>query len=164
MKLKKNIYNTFGCIQITKINSLNDIIKGTKSVIASKNGFKNYINNYTKLTKISSFKSPDTTEYPILRKKYSYLVPVKKVNNNNKSEDIIIKNKNKEKKLNLFSNIFENEHKIYLEKYNKRFNKFLRLQTESKNMKILKKEYMKKDLKDITHYFLIFLIYGMIVK
>ena len=91
-----------------------------------------------------------------MRKKYSYLVPVKKVNNNNKSEDIIIKNKNKEKKLNLFSNIFENEHKIYLEKYNKRFNKFLRLQTESKNMKILKKRIHEKRFKRYNSLFLDF--------
>ena len=157
MKLKKNIiYNTFGCNQYTKNKSLNDILKGTKSVLTSRNGYKNYIYNYSQFTKRATFKNPEITDYPIVKKEYSYLVPVKKVKNNNKSEDNGINIKKKQKKINLFSNIIQNEHKIYLEKYTKRFYKLLRLKTESKNMKILKKRIHEKRFKRYNSLFLDF--------
>ena len=51
MKNLLSVYNTFKCTNESKEKeSLNDIIKGTKRVLANKCKFKEYIFNYTKTT------------------------------------------------------------------------------------------------------------------
>ena len=72
------IYNTFKCKSNSKEKeSLNDIIKGTKSVLANKIKFKEYIKNYSKTTEKYTFKAPGITDYPIFKKKSCLLIPLK---------------------------------------------------------------------------------------
>ena len=81
MKNIKNlisIYNTFKCKSLSKKKeSLNDIIKGTKSVLANKIKFKEYIKNYSKTTEKYTFKAPGISDYPIFKKKSCLLIPLK---------------------------------------------------------------------------------------
>ena len=53
-----------------------EIVKGTKSVLVSKNGYRHYTRAYFLRTKISTFKSPEITEYPLLKKDSSFLIPI----------------------------------------------------------------------------------------
>lgn len=72
------IYNTFKCKSLSKEKeSLNDIIKGTKSVLTNKIKFREYIKNYSKTTEKYTFKSPGISDYPIFKKKSCLLIPVK---------------------------------------------------------------------------------------
>ena len=50
-KHKEIIYNIFRCNKSDSKETLNDILKGTKSVLASKTGFQQYIHNYSLSTK-----------------------------------------------------------------------------------------------------------------
>ena len=159
MKIKKNnIYNTFRCNTNYNTNykkeSLNDILKGTKSILISNNGFHKYISNYTQLTKRPTFKRPKITDYPLLKTEYSFLCPIKKKINNN-SEDNIIKNTKKSKQLFLF-NVFNKDNSKFLEKYNKRFYQFLRLKTEPNNLRIIRKNNYEKSLKRYNSFFIDF--------
>ena len=81
---KNNIYDTFRCKSLEKRQNLNDILKGIKSVLASKNGFKKYIDNYSLLTKKPTFKNPNITNYPLQIKDSAFLIPKK---NSNYSEE-----------------------------------------------------------------------------
>ena len=68
MKIQKNIiYNTFRCNSIGKKENINDILKGTKSILASKNGFQKYIHKYSIFTKKPTFKNPQITDCPLLK-------------------------------------------------------------------------------------------------
>ena len=98
MKNLLNIYNTFKTVNYEKEKeSLNDIVKGTKSVLANKMKFNQYLNNYFKTTERYTFKSPGITDYPVFKKKSNILIPVKrkKINfiedlnkaNNEKNDD-----------------------------------------------------------------------------
>ena len=84
MKNLLSIYNTFKPNKIRKKEkeSLNDIIKGTKSVLANRIRFNKYIHSYSKTTEKSTFKSPGISEYPIFRKQSYFLIPlrIKKIN------------------------------------------------------------------------------------
>ena len=75
-KNKPTIYDTFRTKTIGGKDVLNEIVKGTKSVLASKNGYRHYTRSYFLKTKISTFKSPDITEYPILKKDTTFLIPI----------------------------------------------------------------------------------------
>ena len=150
---KNNIYDTFRCKSLGKIQTLNDILKGTKSVLASNNGFKKYINNYELLTKKPTFKNPDIINYPLRQKDSTFLVPIK---NENKSEDrrkirIIPKNKI------FFSNEFieNNKNLNFREKYNKRFYQFLKIKTEN-NTNLIHKKINEKRIKRYNTLFLDF--------
>lgn len=81
MKNIKNligIYNTFKCKSLSKKKeSLNDIIKGTKSVLTNKINFREYIKNYSKTTQKYTFKAPGISDYPIFKKQSCLLIPVK---------------------------------------------------------------------------------------
>ena len=156
MKIKlNNIYNTFRCNSFVKEESMNDILKGTKSVLSSKNGFKNYIRNYSQCTKRIAFKDPQKTDYPILKKESIYLIPIKRIKNK-KSEDFIIRSTKKKKQIKIFSNIIQNEHSVYLEKYKKRYNQLLRLRTETNNIRILKQKTHEKRFQRYNSLFLDF--------
>ena len=87
-----SIYNTFkpNNNNDKEKETLNSIIKGTKSVLASKLKFKQYIQSYSKKTERSSFKSPGISDYPIFRKQSSLLIPVK-IRKINFYEDLNIK-------------------------------------------------------------------------
>ena len=97
------IYDRFKNKNIEKEKeSLNDIVKGTKSVLANELKFKEYIQSYSKTTERYTFKSPGITEYPIFKKKSYVLIPVKRKkinfyedmnwkNNENNNEEPIIK-------------------------------------------------------------------------
>ena len=142
-KHKEIIYNIFRCNKSDSKETLNDILKGTKSVLASKTGFQQYIHNYSLSTKKPSFKTPGITEYPLLKSDSTFLVPVKK-RNYNKTYDNRNKNRNKfridsRQKLLLSDNFFKNNNNQYLEQFNKRFIKFLNLKQESNNLKIVKR-------------------------
>ena len=133
MKIHKNIiYNTFRCNTLGKNETLNDILRGTKSILTSKNGFKNYIHNYNIFTKEPTFKNPNITDYPLVKTESAFLVPIKKRNNNN-SENNPKKNRILPKHIQINSN-----HLDFMEKYNKRFYQFLNLKTEPKRIRINK--------------------------
>ena len=105
MKNLLNIYNTFKTVNYEKEKeSLNDIVKGTKSVLANKMKFNQYLNNYFKTTERYTFKSPGITDYPVFKKKSNILIPVKrkkinffedlnKANNENNDDDSPLKTK-----------------------------------------------------------------------
>ena len=155
MKIKKNnIYNTFRCNTNHKKESLNDILKGTKSILVSKNGFHKYISNYTQLTNRPTFKKPKITDYPLIKTESSFLFPIKKRFNNN-SEDNITKNSKNPKKLFLF-NVYSHDNSQFLEKYNKRFYHFLKLKTEPNNLRIIKKNNFEKRFKRYNSFFIDF--------
>ena len=79
MKNLISIYNTFKSKNINKEKeTLNDIVKGTKSVLANKLKFKEYIRNYSRTTERYAFKSPGITEYPLFKKQSCILIPVKR--------------------------------------------------------------------------------------
>ena len=83
MRRLLNIYNTFksSCkIKEKKREkeSLNEIVKGTKSVLTNKIKFKEYIHNYARTTEKYIFKTPKITEYPVYKKQSSILIPVKR--------------------------------------------------------------------------------------
>ena len=79
MKNLISIYNTFKSKNINKEKeTLNDIVKGTKSVLANKLKFKEYIQNYSKTTERYSFKSPGISDYPLFKKQSCILIPVKR--------------------------------------------------------------------------------------
>ena len=107
MKNFLKIYDIFKAKESLKIaNSLSDISKATKKVLTSKKKFRNYFLEYNQKTEVYSFKSPGITQYPILQKKSSSLLPVqrKKINfyedlNENKKEsekknDLLLFSKN----------------------------------------------------------------------
>ena len=155
MKLKKNnIYNIFCNNPISKKESLNDILKGTKSVLSSKNGFKNYIDKYSLFTKKITFKKPNITVYPLLKTESSYLIPVKKIIKNANSEDK--KNKLKQNEKLFFANLVGNEQSEFLQKYNKRFYRLMRLNTEPKNIRLMKKIIYQQNFKRYNSLFLDF--------
>ena len=150
---KNNIYDTFRCKSLGKNQTLNEIIKGTKSVLASENGFKKYINNYSLLTRKPTLKNRDLINYPLQQKDSAFLVPIK---NGNISEDrrkirIISK-----KKI-FFSNEFIENNKglNFREKYNKRFYHFLRIKTEN-SLKVKQKKINDKRIKRYNTLFLDF--------
>ena len=150
MKLHKNIiYNTFRCKTLGKNETLNDILRGTKSVLKSKNGFKEYISNYNIFTKVPTFKNPNITDYPLLKADSAFLNPIKKNNNYNSPENPIkIRLKPKIKKTN---NNFD-----FLEKYQRRFYKFLNLNSEPKKMKTLEQKVHETKFKRYNSLFLDF--------
>ena len=144
-KHKEIIYNIFRCNKNDSKETLNDILKGTKSVLASKTGFQEYIHNYSISTKKPAFKTPGITEYPLLKSDSTFLVPVKK-RNFSKTDDNRNRNKvrlNSRQKLLLSNNFFKNGYNQYLEQFNLRFIKFLNFSKEPNNMKILKRNKSK---------------------
>ena len=157
MKLgKKIIYNTFRCNSNYKKESLNDILKGTKSVLVSKNGFQQYISNYSKCTKKTTFKNPEITDYPLLKTESSFLVPVKKIINNNSEDNIKKIKKNPKQKIFLYNLLNQKSYSTFLEKYNKRFNEFLRNKTEPNNLRIIKKRDFEKRFRRYNSFFIDF--------
>ena len=132
MNLHKNIiYNTFRCKTIGKNETLNDILRGTKTVLKSKNGFKEYINNYNIFTKVPAFKNPNITDYPLLKAESAFLNPIKRINNYTSQENrkkIRLKPKNIKNSIKNFD---------FMEKYNQRYYQFLKLKSEPKYMKTL---------------------------
>ena len=78
MKKLLSIYDAFKCNnEDNEKQSLNNIIKGTKSVLANKIKFKEYIHNYSKTTEKYTFKTPGITEYPVFKKQSCLLIPLK---------------------------------------------------------------------------------------
>lgn len=157
MKIHKNkIYDTFRYNKEGKNETLNDILKGTKSVLASKSGFKNYIHNYSLFTKKPTFKEPYITEYPLLKTESASLVPIK--NGKNSSKNSLINSKIGQKKKLIFPNkITQNKtHLDFLEKYNKKFYSFLRLHNESGKKKLFTKNIYKQRFNRYNSLFLDF--------
>ena len=93
-----NIYNAFNYNNsLNDKESLKDILKSTKSVLANKLKFSEYINNYSKTTEKYTFKSPGITDYPIFKKKSCVLIPIKTRKINYYEDLKITKNKRLEK-------------------------------------------------------------------
>ena len=96
MKIQKNIiYNTFRFNSIGKKENINEILKGTKSVF--KNGFQKYIHKYSIFTKKPTFKNPQITDYPLLKTESNFLIPIKKIKDNNSEDQRHIRIKPKKK-------------------------------------------------------------------
>ena len=159
MKIKKSlIYNIFLNNQGKK-ESLNDILKGTKSVLSSKSGYQKYIINYSLATKRKTFKKPNITEYPMIRTESSFLIPVKKINNKS-SENITKKLKliklNPGKNILFSKDILKKNNSDFFENYNKRFYQFLKMKTEPTNLKLVQKNLYEKKFKRYNSLFLDF--------
>ena len=76
-KFRYTLYDTLGKnITYNKNAPLNDIMKTTKSLLASRRDYESYIRNYFFSTKLSTFKSPEITEYPVLKADSSILIPI----------------------------------------------------------------------------------------
>ena len=60
--LKSSVYDIFKIKTSNDKYAFNDILKGTKSVLASRQGYESYIHDYFLSTKMSTFKSPEITE------------------------------------------------------------------------------------------------------
>jgi len=163
MKIQKNIiYDTFRCKSHGKKETMNDILRGTKRILACESRFQNYIHNYSLFTLKNSFKFPDTKDYPLLKTKSSFLVPIKKITNN-KSEDEVIKRKIKSHPKLVFSNDFfqNNNNKSdkksnFRENYNKRFYQFMKLKSEPNKMRIIRNRQNEKRFKRYNSLFLDF--------
>ena len=126
---KKTIYDIFRTKSNGRKDAINNIVKGTKSVLASQNGYKLYIKNYFLSTKLSTFKSPDITEYPLLKKGSAYLIPITTEKfKETTPRKLIIRD-------NLFLDIESiQKNKInFLEDFNKRLNRIVRYNEEVKN-------------------------------
>lgn len=151
---KNFIYNAFHNNSSGKDETLNDILKSTKSLLASKNGFKKYISNYTIFTTKPTFKNPDITEYPLLKMETAFLIPIKNNNHSENNKKIRVKPKQKL----FFSNEFigNNKYLNFKEKYNKRFYQFLRLNDQSENWKTINNKTSEKRVKRYNSLFLDF--------
>ena len=126
---RKTIYDIFR----TKISggkdALNEIVKGTKSVLASKNGYQSYIKNYFSSTKLASFKTPDITEYPLLKTESYYLIPIRATKFKEKERE---SKKYKKPNLILDTEIFGNDKKNIYVDFNKRLEKLLLYNKETR--------------------------------
>ena len=103
------IYNTFKSNNnnYNEKETPNSILKGTKSVLANKFKFKQYIQSYSKKTERSSFKSPGISEYPIFKKHSSLLIPVK-IRKISFYEDLNVKSEKND------DDFFKNKKKLFL--------------------------------------------------
>ena len=163
MKIQKNIiYDTFRCKSIGKKETMNDILRGTKRILASESRFQNYIHNYSLFTLKNSFKFPDKKDYPLLKTNSSFLVPIKRITNN-KSQDEVIRRKIKPHPMLIFSNdFFQNSNNKsdkksnFRENYNKRFYQFMKLKSEPNKMRIIRNRRNEKRFKRYNSLFLDF--------
>ena len=112
----------------SKDASLNEIMKNTKSLLASRREYESYIHNYFSSTKLSTFKSPEITEYPVLKADSSILIPISTPKFKEK-EKIKIFNKGQ---LLLGSEIFKKNSNNFLEDFNKRLNRIVKYNEEIK--------------------------------
>ena len=149
---RKTIYDIFRTKSIERKNALNNIVKGTKSVLTSQNGYKLYIKNYFLSTKLSTFKCPEITEYPLLKKGSGYLIPI---TTHKFKEDT-------ERKLQMKDNLFLDmeliqKNKIsFLEDFNKKLNRIVRYNEEVKNSKSISKRALTENKERYNSLFLDF--------
>lgn len=163
MKIQKNIiYDTFRCKTQGKKETMNDILRGTKRILACESRFQNYIHNYSLFTLKNSFKFPDTKDYPVLKTNSSFLVPIKRITNN-KSQDEVIKRKIKPNpKLIFSSDFFQNSNSKsektsnFRENYTKRFHQFMKLKSEPNKKRIFRNRNNEKRFKRYNSLFLDF--------
>ena len=163
MKIQKNIiYDTFRCKTHGKKETMNDILRGTKRILACESRFQNYINNYSLFTLKNSFKFPDKKDYPLLKKNSTFLVPIKRITNN-KSQDEVIKRKIKSHPKLIFSNDFfqnsnskSDKNSNFRENYNKRFYQFMKLKSQPNKMRIFRNRQNDKRFKRYNSLFLDF--------
>ena len=71
---------------------LSKILKGTKSILKSKTKFTEYMNEYQSIISKPTFKRPNIQNYPLLRRKYSLMIPIKRKNLENQKSKNVIKN------------------------------------------------------------------------
>ena len=128
---RKTIYDIFRTNSNERKDALNNIVKGTKSILKNQKRYKSYIKNYFLTTKLSTFKSPEITEYPLLKKGSSYLIPI----TTEKFKENI--NRKLPERDNLFLDLeLIQKNKIdFLEDFNKKLNRIVRYNEEVKNSK-----------------------------
>ena len=71
---------------------LSAILKGTKSILNNKLKFSGYMNEYQTIVAKLTFKRPDIQNYPLLRKEFSSMIPVKNQKIEKKRNKTTIKN------------------------------------------------------------------------
>ena len=153
MKKKEPIiYDIFRTKTIGGKDVLNEIVKGTKSVLASKNGYKHYTRSYFLRTKISTFKSPDITEYPLLKKDSSILIPITQ----EKFKENVEKKLPKKRSLLLESEVFKKNNINFLEDFNRRLNRILKFNEEVKNSRTFSNKFFTKTNERYNSLFLDF--------
>ena len=130
--MKKNritLYDTFRTTSNNEKDALNDIIKGTKSVLVNEKGYESYIRKYLSSTKISTFKSPEITEYPVLKTDSSFLIPINTVKFKQTGKNKIFKMPN----LLLGTELFQKNQNDLLEDFNRRLTRLVKYNEERKN-------------------------------
>ena len=114
---RKTIYDVFRTkTGGNKSSLLNKILKGTKSILANRNGYQSYIKNYFLSTKYSTFKAPDITEYPRLKENSSFLIPLNTLKFKEKEKTPVFKRQH----ILLETDIFHKNKNTFLEDFNKR--------------------------------------------
>ena len=106
---------------------LNKILKGTKSILANRNGYQSYIKNYF----LSTFKSPDITEYPRLKENSSFLIPLNTLKFKEKEKTPVFKRQH----ILLETDIFHKNKNTFLEDFNKRLIRTIKYNKQRKNKK-----------------------------
>ena len=138
---RKTLYDIFRTKTSENKNAdLNDIMKGTKSILASNQGYESYIRNYFLSTKSSTFKSPEITEYPLLKNESSFLIPITTLKFKEKEKSKIFKKHN----LLLESELFQKNHNNLFEDFNKRLNKNIKYNEEIKSNRIFLNKFLNK--------------------
>ena len=128
-KFRYTLYDTLGKnITYNKNAPLNDIMKTTKSLLASRRDYESYIRNYFFSTKLSTFKSPEITEYPVLKADSSILIPISTPKFKEKEKIKIFKKRN----LILSSELFQKNSNNFLEDFNKRLKRIVKYNKEIK--------------------------------
>ena len=129
---RKTIYDVFRTkTGGNKGSLLNKILKGTKSILANRNGYQSYIKNYFLSTKYSTFKSPDITEYPRLKENSSFLIPLNTLKFKEKEKTPVFKRQH----ILLETDIFHKNKNTFLEDFNKRLIRTIKYNEQRKNKK-----------------------------
>ena len=128
-KCRITLYDTFRTTSNNEKDALNDIIKGTKSVLVNEKGYESYIRKYLSSTKISTFKSPEITEYPVLKTDSSFLIPINTVKFKQTGKNKIFKMPN----LLLGTELFQKNQNDLLEDFNRRLTRLVKYNEERKN-------------------------------
>ena len=149
---RKTIYDIFRTKSNGRKDALNNIVKGTKSVLASQNGYRLYIKNYFLSTKLSTFKSPDITEYPLLKKGSAFLIPI----TTEKFKEDSPRKLQEKNNLFLDLELIKKNNINFLEDFNKKLNRIVRYNEEVKNSKSISKRALTENKERYNSLFLDF--------
>ena len=149
---RKTIYDIFRTNSNERKDALNNIVKGTKSILKNQKRYKSYIKNYFLTTKLSTFKSPEITEYPLLKKGSSYLIPI----TTEKFKENIHRKLPERDNLFLDLELIQKNKIDFLEDFNKKLNRIVRYNEEVKNSKSISNRTLTENKERYNSLFLDF--------